>query len=42
MRDNPPWAPFMHLNNRTFVSKSLGCFYNHPLYRVDIVAVCKK
>jgi peptide/nickel transport system substrate-binding protein len=42
MRDNPPWAPFMHPNNRTFVSKSLGCFYNHPLYRVDIVAVCKK
>jgi ABC-type oligopeptide transport system substrate-binding subunit len=42
MRDNPPWAPFMHLNNRTLVSKSLGCFYNHPLYRVDIVSVCKR
>jgi peptide/nickel transport system substrate-binding protein len=42
MRNNPPWAPFMHINNRTFVSKSLGCFLDHPLYRVDLVAVCKK
>ena len=42
MRDNPPWAPFIHLNSRTFVSKSLGCFLRHPLYRVDIAAVCKK
>jgi peptide/nickel transport system substrate-binding protein len=42
MRNDPPWAPFMHTNGRTFVSKSLGCFLRHPIYRVDIVAVCKK
>ena len=42
MRDDPPWAPFMHSNDRTLVSRSLGCFVQHPLYRVDIVAVCKK
>ena len=42
MRDNPPWAPFFHINSRAFVSKSLGCFLEHPLYRVDIAAVCKK
>ena len=42
MRDNPPWAPIMHLNARAFVSRSLGCFVEHPLYRVDLAAVCKK
>jgi ABC-type oligopeptide transport system substrate-binding subunit len=42
MRDNPPWAPFMHLNSRIFVSRSLGCFLEHPLHRVDLVAVCKR
>ena len=42
MRDNPPWAPFMHINARAFVSPSLGCFVEHPLFRVDLVAVCKK
>jgi ABC-type oligopeptide transport system substrate-binding subunit len=42
MRDNPPWAPFMHTRTRAFVSRSLGCFVEHPIYRVDLVAVCKK
>ena len=42
MRNDPPWAPFMHINSRTFVSRSLGCFVEHPLYRVDLAAVCKK
>lgn len=42
MRNDPPWAPFIHINNRIFVSKSLGCFLRHPIYRVDIAAVCKK
>jgi len=42
MRDNPPWAPIMHVNARAFVSRSLGCFVEHPLYRVDLAAVCKK
>ena len=42
MRDNPPWAPFLHLQSRTFVSKSFGCFLYQPVYGVDIAAVCKK
>ena len=42
MRDNPPWAPLGHNQIRTFVSRSLGCFLDHPLYRFDIAAACKK
>jgi hypothetical protein len=32
----------MHTRTRAFVSRSLGCFVEHPIYRVDLVAVCKK
>ena len=42
MRDNPPWAPFMHINSRTLVSPSLGCFVHHPIVTFDITALCKK
>jgi ABC-type oligopeptide transport system substrate-binding subunit len=42
MRTNPPWAPIFHQNNRSFVSKSFGCFLFHPLYGIDIAAACKK
>ncbi|MBA2527564.1 MAG: hypothetical protein H0V18_17555, partial [Pyrinomonadaceae bacterium] len=42
MRDDPPWAPLIHLTNRSFVSRSLGCFLHHPVYGFDIAAVCKK
>jgi peptide/nickel transport system substrate-binding protein/oligopeptide transport system substrate-binding protein len=42
MRDNPPWAPILHLQGRTFVSQSLGCFLDHPVYGFDFAAVCKK
>ena len=42
MRNNPPWAPFLHRNQRTFVSKSVGCFFLHPVYREDLTAICKK
>ena len=42
MRDNPPWAPFLHLQGRTLVSQSLGCFLDHPVYGLDFAAVCKK
>ncbi len=34
MRNNPPWAPFAHLQIPTFVSRSLGCFVDHPVYGV--------
>ena len=42
MRDNPPWAPFVHTQNRTLVSRSTGCVLNHAVYGFDIAAVCKK
>ena len=42
MRNNPPWAPIVHLQRRTFVSRSFGCFVVHPVYGVDIAAACKK
>jgi ABC-type oligopeptide transport system substrate-binding subunit len=42
MRDNPPWAPYVHTQNRTFVSRSTGCVLVHPVYGFDIAAVCKK
>ena len=42
MRDNPPWAPLLHNQARTFVSQELGCFLDHPVCGVDLAAVCKK
>ena len=42
MRDNPPWAPLVNNQIRTFVSRSTGCVLRHPLYVFDIAAVCKK
>ena len=42
MRDNPPWAPTVHAQRRTFVSRSVGCVLDHPVYGLDIAAVCKK
>jgi peptide/nickel transport system substrate-binding protein len=42
MRENPPWAPYFHTTSRTFVSADLGCFFVHPVYGLDIAAVCKK
>jgi len=42
MRNDPPWAPIVHPTNRSFVSRSLGCFLQHPLYGFDLAAACKK
>jgi ABC-type oligopeptide transport system substrate-binding subunit len=42
IRDNPPWAPIVNLQNRTFVSRSVGCVVDHPVYGFDIAAACKK
>jgi ABC-type oligopeptide transport system substrate-binding subunit len=42
MRDDPPWAPFLNVARRDFVSKSFGCYFLHPVYRLDIAATCKK
>ena len=42
MRDNPPWAPFMHIQSRMLVSASVGCVVLHPVVTFDITALCKK
>ena len=42
MRDDPPWAPFLNVARRDFVSKSFGCYFLHPVYRLDIAATCKE
>jgi ABC-type transport system substrate-binding protein len=42
MRNDPPWAPFVHPASRHFVSRSFGCFLETPALGVDIVAACKK
>jgi peptide/nickel transport system substrate-binding protein len=42
MRDNPPWAPLYHPNSRAFVSPGTGCILHHPVYGLDLAAVCKK
>jgi ABC-type oligopeptide transport system substrate-binding subunit len=42
MRDDPPWAPFIHQTRRAFVSPSFGCVLLHPIYGMDIAAACKK
>ena len=39
MRNNPPYAPFVNVQNRAFVSRSLGCYLDHPVYGFDIAAV---
>ena len=43
MRNDPPFAPFMELAARDFVSKSFGCYVFQPVIgRPDLAAACKK
>jgi ABC-type oligopeptide transport system substrate-binding subunit len=42
MRNDPPWAPFVHGTGRDFVSPSFGCYLFQPVYQLDIAAACKK
>ena len=42
MRDDPPWVPVVHTQQRILISKSLGCVVHHPIIGVDITALCKK
>ena len=43
MRDNPPWAPLVNNQIRTFVSRSLGLLRSITRSTAfDIAAVCKK
>ena len=42
MRNDPPWAPFVHHQSRWFVSQSLGCVHANPSLGVEITALCRK
>jgi ABC-type transport system substrate-binding protein len=42
MQNDPPWAPFIHIVRRNFVSRSFGCYLFHPVYEVDLAAACKR
>jgi ABC-type oligopeptide transport system substrate-binding subunit len=42
MKNAVPWAPFLTVTNRDFVSKSTGCYLYHPVWEFDLAAACKK
>jgi hypothetical protein len=42
MKNAVPWAPFLTVTNRDFVSKSTGCYLYHPVWGFDFAAACKK
>jgi len=37
-----PWASFLNLTQRDFVSKSTGCYLFHPVFLMDWAVTCKK
>ena len=42
MTQQPPWAPFLTINQIDFVSKSTGCYMFHPVFLIDYSTICKK
>ena len=43
MKNRAPWAPYLSLNQRIFVSPSVGCFTYSAVYgTTNLAAVCKK
>ncbi len=40
MRNAAPWAPLYEGSNWLFVSKRVGCLKTHPVFRIDLAAVC--
>jgi peptide/nickel transport system substrate-binding protein len=42
MTTNPPWAPFLTITFRDFVSKSLGCYVFQAVFQMDLAVICKK
>lgn len=42
MKEDPPWAPFINLTNRDFISKSVGCYQFHPVMQINLAALCRK
>jgi oligopeptide transport system substrate-binding protein len=41
-RNAAPLASYITDNQRDLVSKSTGCYHYHPVYELDIAAICKK
>jgi peptide/nickel transport system substrate-binding protein len=42
MTQDPPWAPFLTINQVDFISKSTGCYLFHPVFLIDYSTICKK
>jgi ABC-type transport system substrate-binding protein len=40
MRNEAPWAPLFEGSSWLFISKHVGCFRVHPMFRLDYPAVC--
>lgn len=40
MRAQAPWAPLFEGSGWVFMSKRIGCFKPHPIYRMDYLTVC--
>jgi peptide/nickel transport system substrate-binding protein len=40
MRNAAPWAPLYEGSNWVFISKHVGCFKLHPVFRLDLAAMC--
>jgi peptide/nickel transport system substrate-binding protein len=40
MRNAAPWAPLYEGSNWLFISKHVGCFKLHPVFRLDFAAMC--
>jgi oligopeptide transport system substrate-binding protein len=36
-----PFASYLTANQRTFLSESTGCFFQQPVYVIDLAAICK-
>lgn len=41
-RNAAPMASYMTDNSRVFVSANTGCFFYHPIYEMDLAAICKR
>jgi hypothetical protein len=42
MRNEAPCAPLFEASSWLFISKHVGCFRVHPMFRLDYPAVCLK
>ena len=40
MRDAAPWAPLYEGSTWLFLSNRVGCLKLHPVFRMDLAAMC--